>query len=166
MFLTDMHKKWVRVRLLSTALYLHRQFILFLLLPKLYCEWFCLLFTNHHLLGVSFVTRIYWNLCRTLNQMGHYRKDLYYLTCTELDGTSPNVFLTGTQWLLVASKGWSTFSGTNHCQGQLQAPQSFSVSVSTEKWALVVIHYWDGTLVRTEHGVEFAIKDTLALDCM
>jgi len=61
---------------------------------------------------------------------------------------------------------WSTFPSTNHCQGQLQAPQSFLVSVSAEKWALVLIHYLDGTLVPTEHGVEFAIKDTLALDCM
>jgi hypothetical protein len=67
MFLTDMPEYFAgflsaqevgTVRLLSTALYLNRQLMLFLLLPKLCCEWFCLLSVNHRLLGVFFVTRI------------------------------------------------------------------------------------------------------------
>jgi len=38
------------------------------------------------------------------------------------------MFLTGIHLLLVTSKGRSAFRSANHCQGQLQTPQSLSVA--------------------------------------
>lgn len=90
--------------------------------------------------GCFLVTRISSNLCRTLTAPDTTEKICIISHAQSSLALPPNVFLTGTHWLLVASKGWLTFPSTNHCQGQLQVPQSFSVFVSAEKgpWLLSI----------------------------
>ena len=47
--------------------------------------------------------------------------------------THKTVSVTGTHRLPVTSKGWSALSRVNHCQGQLQTPQSLSVVTVVSK---------------------------------
>jgi hypothetical protein len=51
----------------------------------------------------------------------------------------PNVFLTGIHRLLVTRKGRSSFPSANNCQGQMQTPQSVSVSTFCPQLAVVII---------------------------
>ena len=62
------------------------------------------------------------------NHTEHYRKYLFYFTCTKHDCTySLVVFLTRLHRLLVTNKRRPAFSNANNCQGQLKTPQSVSV---------------------------------------
>ena len=46
----------------------------------------------------------------------------------------PNVILTGMYPLLVTNEKQTPFHGTNHCQGQLQTPQSVSICIYRTTW--------------------------------
>jgi hypothetical protein len=63
------------------------------------------------------------------NHIEHYEEQHYH-THTHTHDTSdlqPNIFLTEIGQLVVRNNGRSAFPTPNHCQGQLQAPQSVSV---------------------------------------
>jgi hypothetical protein len=60
------------------------------------------------------------------NHIYRYRKKLLYRV-QNTTALQPNIFLTGTYLLLVASKEGLAFSSANHRQGQLQTPRSLPV---------------------------------------
>ena len=60
----------------------------------------------------------------TQNTTGHDCTTTHAKNTTTL---RPNVFLTEIHRLLVTNKGRSAFPSANHCQGQLQPPQSVTV---------------------------------------
>jgi hypothetical protein len=79
------------------------------------------------LLGVSFVTSLKTHLCTALTT--HNTTDNNSITSRAQNTTElqPNVLLIAIDLLLVTNNERSAFPGANHCQGQLQTPQSVTV---------------------------------------
>jgi hypothetical protein len=77
----------------------------------------------------------------------------------------PNVLFTGIRRLLVTGRGRLTFASANHCQGQLQTPQSLSVAHCL-RWAYaasydenhVFCFETNGKGVRSCHNVKVTLK--------
>jgi hypothetical protein len=96
--------------------------------------------SGRHLLRVALTTNLKSNLLTALTtQNTHTKKLLSHTHRTRLH-FRPSIFLTGINPLLVASKGRPAFRSADHCQGQLQTPQSLYVATSRRpQWVKFVV---------------------------
>jgi hypothetical protein len=93
---------------------------------------------------------------------------MYYITRESATALQPHVLLTGIRRLLVSGRGRLAFANANHCQGQLQIPQSLSVVVFTP--GLCSIVWWNScSLEKNGKGVRSSChhgKVALKLLCL
>jgi hypothetical protein len=75
-----------------------------------------LLATAHHLLFVSFITNLKWNLCTALTTQNITEQKCIH--AEKESAVQSNVFLTGIHGLLVKRKERSALHNANNCQGQ------------------------------------------------
>ena len=76
------------------------------------------------LLDVSLITSLKPNLCTTVTKQNTVENKFIVSHAQNATALRTNVFLTGIRRLLVTNTGRSAFHRANHCQGQLQTPQS------------------------------------------
>jgi len=73
-----------------------------------------------------FIASVNSNLSTALTAQNTAENSCILSYTQNVTALQPSLFLTGIHLLLVASKGLPSFPNTNHCQGQLQTPQSVS----------------------------------------
>jgi len=84
-------------------------------------------FTGHHLLDISFRTKLKPNLCAALTTRKTLAHNCIFSHSQNTTALQADVFITRIPRLLFTSKGRSASSILNHCQGQLKTPQSLSL---------------------------------------
>jgi hypothetical protein len=86
--------------------------------------------TGRHLSGVSFITSLKSDICTGLTTQNTTENKCIISHAQTTTAIQSHVFFNVIHRLLATGKGGSDFLRANHCQGQLQTPQSKSVLVS------------------------------------
>ena len=87
--------------------------------------------TGRHFFGLSFVRSLKSNLCKSLTAENTTENYFFSSGTKNTTQLRTSAFVTVIYRLVVTSKGRLAFPRANHCQCQLQNPQSVKVFVST-----------------------------------